>query len=132
MKCSSLKYYKIIGAICSIFVSIPYIIYAYGPTEREVVYWGMFSFAWGVILLFLSISMNNRGISEKIVTYIGFFIIGLIQIPPIILWFTFHGYGISDYTPPSSFIAHWGYGMPHIIIFLICIAILYKRINKKT
>ncbi|KGP76710.1 hypothetical protein JT05_03075 [Desulfosporosinus sp. Tol-M] len=127
MQCSSSKFYKIIGAICSIIVSIPYIIHAYGPTEREVVIWGVFSLAWGIILLFLSISMY-----EKIVTYIGFVIVGLIQIPPIILWFTFHGYGISDNTPSSSFIAHWGYGIPHIIIFLICAAILYKRINLKT
>lgn len=127
MQYSSLKCYKIIGAICSIIVSIPYIIHAYGTTEAEVVTWGMFSLAWGIILLFLSISMY-----EKIVTYIGFLIVGLIQIPPIILWFIFHGHGISDWTSPSSFIAHWGYSMPHIIIFLICVAILYKRTNLKT
>ena len=68
---------------------------------------------------------------EKMVTYIGFFIVGLIQIPPIILWFIFYGHEISDGTPPSSFIAHWGYSMSHIFIFLICVAILYKKINLK-
>lgn len=120
MQCSSLKCYKIIGAICSIILSIPYIIHAYGPTEAEVVTWGMFSLAWGILLLFLSMDMF-----EKIVTYIGFFVAGLIQIPPIILWFIFHGHGISDGTPSSSFTAHWAYSLPHIIIFLICVAILY-------
>jgi uncharacterized membrane protein len=60
MQCSSSKFYKIIGAICSIIVSIPYIIHAYGPTEREVAIWGVFSLAWGIILLFLSISMYEK------------------------------------------------------------------------
>lgn len=122
MQYSSLRRWKMIGAIGAIMVAIPYIVHAYGPTEAEVAAWGMFSLAWGIILLLLSLFSFG-----KIVAYLGFSTVALVQIPPIILWFLFHGQGISDGSPPSGFTAHWGYSMPHILIFLICAAILYKQ-----
>lgn len=41
----------------------------------------------------------------------------LLQIMPIYLWIIFHGMGISDGTPASSFVAHWMYAVPHIVLF---------------
>jgi hypothetical protein len=46
---------------------------------------------------------------------------------PVLLWFSFHGTGISDGTPTSAFVAHWATSLPHLALLLgslivICIA----------
>ncbi len=54
---------------------------------------------------------------------VGYALVALLQVPPIILWFVFHGSGIAD--GPSPFAAHWGYTIPHLTLLITSPLILY-------
>ena len=54
---------------------------------------------------------------------LGWVIVALLQVPPILLWLAFHGSGISDGTPPSTFVAHWAYSIPHLALLAASAAI---------
>lgn len=118
---------EIILGILSILTGLIYVIGLYGPTEAEVSTWGIFAFILGGMLIFLGIerSTNTHNLAK-------FFVVCLlaIQIPPIILWFTFSGSSISDGTPPSSFVAHWIFATPHLVIVLIGVAVLFFQFKK--
>ncbi|WP_432666733.1 hypothetical protein R9X47_10270 [Wukongibacter baidiensis] len=109
----------------TIIVGLMYVNGIYGPTESEVVFWGFISIIIGIIIAVIgnkSILLNCMLYSVNIA----------MQVLPISLWFTFHGRGISDGTPPSNFIAHWIFSLPHILILALCsIAILYSIYNKE-
>lgn len=55
----------------------------------------------------------------------------LIQIPAIILWLLFNGHGISDGSPPSSFVAHWIFAIPHLVIVLLGIILIKSLLKNK-
>ncbi|CFX00910.1 Ribonuclease H-like domain [Syntrophomonas zehnderi OL-4] len=59
----------------------------YGILESEVQYWGYLSEALGLILLILILPRFKGVILTKVILFIGL----IINIPPIILWFIFHG-----------------------------------------
>ena len=123
------KYYSILIGIMSVIVGLIYAIGVYGETEAEVGYWGFFSIIIGAILVVLPNIIWN----ERMKDLLSFFIIfnAIIQMPAIILWFIFHGTGISDGSPPSLFIAHWGYSIPHILIFTMSGLMILKGKRKK-
>lgn len=113
----------------SFLIGIIYIVGLYGPTEAEVGRWGIISIILGCWLMLCNLYLNKKILDKlKIIIII---IILLIQIPPIYLWFVFYGRGISDGTPPSTFIAHWGYSIPHIIIVILCIISINNFIKNK-
>jgi len=118
----------IVGGVGAIIVGLPYIYRAFGPTEAEVVLWGKVSLYIGIVLILFSLMAGHKraGTVIKPILGLGYSILSLLQVPPILLWFLFHGSGISDGTPPSSFVALWGYATPHIILLTICVFILYR------
>jgi hypothetical protein len=113
-----------IGAVGAILLGFPYIFGAFGPTEVEVQIWGVVSVGIGAFLglLCLAIGRSNKRIA-KVALALGYIFLALFQVLPIYLWFMFHGYGISDGTPPSAFVAHWGYSISHIILFVVGLAV---------
>ncbi len=119
-----LKIITIIIGIGNILIGLTYILGMYGPTEVEVGYWGLLSILLGVLLIGIGQIKDSRLI--KMVKIFLILLIMVIQILPIVLWFEFHGYGISDGTPPSDFIAHWGYSIPHILILMLCIYNIFQ------
>ncbi|MCR4441202.1 MAG: hypothetical protein QHH10_04080 [Peptococcaceae bacterium] len=122
---NTIKKWNIVTGILTIAVGLPYVLGLYGPTEAEVRTWGNMAIILGVGILF---SSTNVFITKRVLGSL-LLITTLIQIPPIVLWFVFHGYGISDGTPPSSFMAHWGFSFPHIFVVLAagwCLFLLYK------
>jgi len=119
-----LKKIYIIISILSIIVGLMYVKGIYGPTESEVVLWGFISIIIGITTAII----GNRSIFLNCIIYI--LNIGM-QISPIFLWFTFHGRGISDGTPPSNFIAHWVFSLPHILILALCSIVIFYSIYKK-
>lgn len=120
----NLKYFYTAISILSIIVGLTYVKGIYGPTESEVALWGFISITIGIITSIIGSKSNFLN---------GFICILNIamQILPISLWFSFHGSGISDGTPPSNFIAHWAFSLPHILILALCsIVIFYSIYNK--
>jgi len=118
--------FLLIGAIGAILLGLPYILGAFGPTEAEVAKWGIVSLCTGVVLVLLSVGIrrsDNR--IFKVILALGYIFLALLQVLPFLLWFRFHGCGISDGTPPSAFVAHWGYSIPHLALFIVSVVVLY-------
>lgn len=120
----TIKYIHIVIGILSIIVGLTYAKGLYGPTESEVAFWGYMSIIMGIVTALI----RNRIIILSLMICI---LNIAMQILPISLWFSFHGRGISDGTPPSDFIAHWGFSLPHILILaLSSIVVLYFIYSK--
>ncbi len=111
------------GPIGAVLLGLVYISGLSGPTESEVGLWGMLSLGAGVVLgyLYFSVGESNRRTSDLLLALV-FILVGLFQILPSMLWFEFHDLSISDGTPPSPFVAHWGYAIPHIVLLVTCLA----------
>jgi hypothetical protein len=109
-------------SIGSILLGYSYAHEWYGMLESEVQYWGYLSEALGLILLILILPRFKGVILTKVILFIGL----IINIPPIILWFIFHGYRITDAPPTISdqFIAHWTFSVPHVILVAMCVYLL--------
>lgn len=118
----------ILLSIDSIIRGYSYAHELYGPLESEVEHWGYFSAGLGAFLLILAF-LPAHGIGTRLVLYIC----TVIQIPPIILWFIFHGLEITDYPPAFSdqFVAHWAFSIPHITLLILCLCTL-KLIRRVT
>jgi hypothetical protein len=113
----------LVGSIGAILLGLPYIFRAFGPTEAEVASWGEVSLYTGIVLTLLAVAIgrNTKKFFRGILA-LGYLFLALLQVLPIFLWFTFHGTGISDGTPPSPFVAHWGYAIPHLAVLVVSLA----------
>lgn len=104
----------------SILLGMPYLLRAFGPTEAEVVLWGQVAMITGAVLAALALLLaRQRNRWAQLVLSLGYGWLALLQVLPIGLWILFHGSGISDGSPPSAFVAHWGYALPHLALFLL-------------
>ncbi|MDD2246568.1 MAG: hypothetical protein PHC39_05755 [Proteiniphilum sp.] len=108
-------------SIGNILLGYSYVHEWYGVLESEVQYWGYFSEVLGLLLLILA-WMPHKGNFTRVILSICL----VIQIPPIILWFIFHGGEITDYVPAFSdqFVAHWAFSVPHILLAAMCVYLL--------
>lgn len=103
----------------AVLLGLPYVLRAFGPTEAEVVRWGEISVGVGIAL-------GIAWLISRLVPYgflrwllmLGAAAVALLQPFPVWLWLVFHGNGISDGTPPASFVAHWTYALPHLVLFI--------------
>jgi hypothetical protein len=121
--------FMLIGATCSILLGLPYILHFFGPTEAEVAQWGLVCSGMGFFLGVFSIAFgSNNDAIAKILLSLGFVGVALLQFLPIYLWFQFHGTGISDGSPPSAFVAHWVYALPHLALLIVSIMAIYHKI----
>ena len=115
------------GGIGAILLGLSYIFYAFGPTEAEVVTWGWISLYMGTCLILLSFGIGrSKKRAAKVFLSLAYIGLALLQLVPLILWFTFHGSGISDGIPPSTFIAHWTYSIPHVALLIVRLVVLYQ------
>lgn len=94
-----------------------YVLQVFGPTEAEVGDWGLWSLAAGLLAL-LAGSFPAVGTGVRVAGAVGFGLLALAQLPPVLLWIHFHGSPISDGTPPSWFTAHWAMALPHALLLL--------------
>lgn len=114
--------FMLAGAIGGVLLGLPYIFHAFGPTEAEVARWGVVCALAGIVLLPPAVGMGRSSSKYlKVGLGSGYAALALIQVPPIFLWLAFHGAGISDGTPPSGFVAHWGYALPHLAALIVCL-----------
>lgn len=112
------------GAAGAALLGLPYLLRAFGPTEAEVVAWGRVSLALGVSLLLLVAALGRcPARAARALLAAGFALAVLLQVPPIVLWPLFHGTGISDGSPPSAFVAHWAYALPHLALLALSLGI---------
>jgi hypothetical protein len=104
----------------AVLLGLPYVLRAFGPTEAEVVRWGEISIGVGIALgvAWLISRIVPYGFLRWLLT-LGSAAVALLQPLPAWLWLVFHGTGISDGTPPASFVAHWTYALPHLALFII-------------
>lgn len=125
MKGTKLIYLMVLGGAGSVLLGLPYILEVFGPTESIVALWGQVSVFLGVLLVFSAITLHRVDIRiKRLILASEFSILALLQIPPTFFWIESHGHGISDLPYPDQFIAHWGYSIPHMILFLDAIFIL--------
>ena len=111
----------------SIALGLAYVHHAFGPTEAEVVLWGQVSLWLGLTLLPLTVGFrHSKSRAVKGLLGLGWGIVALLQLPPILLWPAFHGSGISDGTPPSAFVAHWAYAIPHVAVLAASAAMMWS------
>lgn len=103
-----------VTGILSVAVGAPYVLRLFGPTEAEVVQWGQLAVEAGLISL--ALSWPAVVANARVILVPGYAVLGLMQLPPIALWFLFHGSPISDPTPRSDFVAHWSYSLPHMLL----------------
>lgn len=124
---NSAKLESIVGVLTAL-TGLLYVFRVFGPTEQEVIAWGILAVILGgcVVLLGFNINITTNFIEIGLV----FFLV-LIQIPAIILWLLFNGRGISDGTPPSSFVAHWIFAIPHMVIVLLGIILIISLLKNK-
>lgn len=84
----------------------------------------------GVLLLFLAVVLGRSKVRlAKVALASGYIILVLLQVPPVVLWFTFHGSNICDGTPPSTFVAHWGYSVPHLVLLGASLMVVYDLVR---
>ena len=117
---NSAKLESIVGVLAAL-TGLLYVFRVFGPTEQEVIAWGILSVILGGCVVLFGININ---IFTNFVEIGLVFFLVLIQIPAIILWLLFNGRGISDGSPPSSFVAHWIFAIPHMIIVLLGIILI--------
>lgn len=104
----------------SVLLGLPYLFHAFGPTEAEVAQWGLVSIYAGLVLWPLGLAMwRDGGSLTRVVAVPVHCVVAFLQIPPAFLWFAFHGSGISDGTPPSDFVAHWAFALPHVVLLAL-------------
>lgn len=106
-------------ALGNALIGLPYMLRAFGPTEAEVVQWGRIALAAGLVLATLSLALvliEGRAAALRLVAALGYGFLACMQVLPSALWPLFHGTGISDGSPPSAFIAHWAYALPHVAL----------------
>ena len=120
---------KILVGILTIFTGLLYVVGVIGPTESIVETWGLLAIILGGMVVYLGINKNKVSAYVEMVLV---FLLMLIQVPAIILWFTFSGSGISDGTPPSNFVAHWMFVTPHLVIALIGVIVIVSLFKRKT
>mgnify|MGYP006291782947 CR=1 FL=1 len=120
---------SLIGA-GSLFLGMAYVAHVFGPTEAEVVTWGKMSVGLGVALGIWGI-IGGIGPSGLVRVNAALLCGGsaVLQVLPIMLWVTFHGSGISDGTPPSPFVAHWGYALPHVALLVLSGVTIWRLKN---
>jgi len=117
----------LIGGIGAILLGLLYIFHAFGPTEAEVVIWGRLSLYMGASLILLSMGIGRSSKkAAKVFLSLGYIGLALFQVVPILLWFAFHSSGISDGAPPSAFVAHWSYSIPHAGLLVVSLMVLYQ------
>ena len=118
----------LVGGSGAILLGLPYSFHAFGPTEAEVVSWGRISLYLGASLILLSIGIgrSNKNRAARVFLSLGYLSLALLQAVPILLWVAFHGSGISDGTPPSAFVAHWLYSIPHVVLLFISLLVLHQ------
>jgi len=126
--------HKTLALLCglvAIGVGLPYVFKAFGPSEHILVTWGKSTVLIGAALLLGSLLIKEK-ISriQKLILALVCSGLAIMQVPPIILWFVFHGSGIDEYNQ-SNFVAHWGYALPHAVLFLICVLTLYSLLSWK-
>jgi len=124
---NSAKLESIVGVLAAL-TGLLYVFRVFGPTEQEVIAWGILSVILGGCVVLFGININ---IFTNFVEIGLVFFLVLIQIPAIILWLLFNGRGISDGSPPSSFIAHWIFAIPHMVIVLLGIILIISLLKNK-
>jgi len=87
--------------------------------------WGWLALLGGMLVLVLVVSsQKGRGTgwaAVGLLISLGFMF--LLQLPPIGLWFLFHGQVISD--GPVGPVGHWAWSLPHIVVAAASAAALY-------
>ena len=114
-----------LGSAGSVSLGLAYVLQAFGPTEAEVRLWGQVAICLGFALAPLAVCIRHGSPRVlKGIAGLGWSTVALLQVLPILLWFTFHGSGISDGTPTSTFVAHWAYAIPHVAVLITSVSIL--------
>lgn len=111
--------------ISAITVGVLYAIPLYGTVEAEVTYWGFAAIVAGIFSIYLShLALRKERVLWLITSY---FLLFLIQLPPIFLWFTMEA--LTDY-PSGKFVPNEWYSLPHFLVAILSLWSMYTLILK--
>lgn len=117
-------------SFAAVALGLAYVFHAFGPTEAEVVTWGLVCVWLGGVLVVASLLLaRSQHILANVALALGFSTLALLQLLPAGLWFIFHGRGISDGTPPSQFVAHWAYALPHLLLAVTSALVVHRTVQ---
>jgi hypothetical protein len=120
------------GLSC-IILGMVYILPFFGEMESEVVYWGYISVGSGILyLIYSKWHSPQRGVMYNFSFFFYLILIVTtvsIQIPPIVLWFSYHGSPIHDSSPGSPLMGHYLFSIPHLLCTALGIALAIKLIK---
>lgn len=112
-----------IAGLGAVALGLLYANHTFGPTEAEVVKWGRIAIALGAVTAAIAVVTAWLPLAAiRLALAAGSTAISLMQLPPVAAWFLFHGSGISDGSPPSAFVAHWAYSLPHLAVAVLGLA----------
>src|SRR3990172_4527796 len=97
-----------VTGIFGVLVPLPYLLQVFGTQEGEVWSWAIVAMCMGVALLGIGLAGNLGGL-RRLGAFILSGLIMLMQVPPIVLWFTSPLF--SDH---SAWRPHWFFALPHI------------------
>ena len=118
----------LLGGLSSALISLPYI---FDATEREGDLWGLFSLGLGFGLMAMStLVTHHKNLALIRLLTLGFAMLAVLQLIPIQLWFALHGYALSASQPPTSFVTHWAYALPHMLVLALSLAALYQLCHR--
>lgn len=120
---------EVVVGLLTILTGLLYLFRVFGPSESEVVTWGILAVILGGVIVLLR---TNKYKLTNGIKMIFVFLLVLLQIPAIILWFLFNGSGISDGTPQSNFVAHWIFALPHMMIVFLGILLIVSLFKRNT
>lgn len=122
-----------IGGLGAAALGLLYANYAFGPTEAEVATWGRAALIGGIGLVLAGIAAKRtQSAVIRLVLGLACGAMALFNVLPAILWAVFHGSGISDGSPPTSFVAHWALGLPHLAVAAVCLYAAYRLTGRDT
>lgn len=116
-------------SIGSSVIGLPYICSIYGFAQDVAVKWGILSVFVGLLLLCSTAIIDNlQDNTAKGLLMFEFSSLCLLQLVPIYFWFNAHGNALLVSTT-SKYTAHWGFSVPHLVLFSIGLVIVYHIFN---
>lgn len=116
-------------SIGSAVIGLPYICRICGFGQGAAIKWGILSVIVGMLLLCSTVIMDNlQNNTAKGLLLFEFSALSLLQLVPIYYWFSAHGNALLVSTT-SKLTAHWGFSIPHLILFTVGLVVVYHIFN---
>ncbi|KKM09421.1 hypothetical protein SY88_18895 [Clostridiales bacterium PH28_bin88] len=123
----------VLAGVLAIIMGLVYITNLPGLTSDatgSTLLWGWLVLLNGMFALWLALRGNQGHGSNKAGIRIRLGLMFLMQLPPILLWFLYHGQVISD--GPVGPVGNWLWSLPHITLAVASAYAIYQLFSTST